>query len=320
MLKMRKIALVLSLLCLVACGGGKKSAAERKCHPFPQITVPSVYTAPSEKLEYTVLHFWDEYFSRGGFTDSTAVLGVRLAEVEQQVANYVSLLDRVPMKLAKKGVGKLFDKIEAQQKKNEASLQYRVLTELVCRYLYDPNSPMRNEDYFLPFVSALVKSPFTPEELRPGYEFQERMCSINQYGEKVPNFKFKDIRGRNHSLYGVKAEYTMLFFSNPGCHSCKQIIEDVCSWPYTEEFIAGGRLAVVNVYIDKEIEEWKAYEHNYPRNWITGYDYKFEIREDNLYYVRAIPCLYLLDGNKRVIMRDAPTEKVMIYLDNIAKQ
>ena len=37
--------------------------------------------------------------------------------------------------------------------------------------------------------------------------------------------------------------------------------------------------------------------------------------------MRAIPSLYLLDAEKRVLMKDAPVEKVLQYLDNnIEKQ
>ena len=35
------------------------------------------------------------------------------------------------------------------------------------------------------------------------------------------------------------------------------------------------------------------------------------IRSDHLYDVRAIPSLYLLDSQKRVLMKDAPEDKVL---------
>jgi hypothetical protein len=38
------------------------------------------------------------------------------------------------------------------------------------------------------------------------------------------------------------------------------------------------------------------------------------IRTENLYSVRAIPSLYLLDKEKRVIMKDAPEDRVFSYL------
>ena len=41
------------------------------------------------------------------------------------------------------------------------------------------------------------------------------------------------------------------------------------------------------------------------------------IRNEELYSVRAIPSLYLLDEEKRVILKDAPENKMMHYLVNL---
>ena len=41
------------------------------------------------------------------------------------------------------------------------------------------------------------------------------------------------------------------------------------------------------------------------------------IRSDVTYNVRAIPSLYVLDYEKKVIMKDAPVENVLPYLDNL---
>ena len=48
----------------------------------------------------------------------------------------------------------------------------------------------------------------------------------------------------------------------------------------------------------------------YPDEWYNGFDPDLVIRTDNLYNVRAIPSLYLLDAEKSVILKDAPEDKV----------
>ena len=79
-----------------------------------------------------------------------------------------------------------------------------------------------------------------------------------------------------------------------------------------------GRLAVVNVYIDQEIDKWKSFAADYPSEWICGYDHNYIIRTDVTYNVRAIPSLYLLDCQKRVLLKDAPQDKVFERLTEIA--
>ena len=319
--RMKRILTALTLLlALAACkqGGGEKPAQYRQ---FPQVQVPSVYSEPEEIAQYVLGHWWDGFFSGDGATDSAAVLGVRKPEVEQALSTWLGGLESLPVADAQKLVGELFAKLDAcQSAEPDSSLTFLRFSEMVERYLYDPNSPMRSEDLFLPFVRGLAESRWTREDMRPGYEYQARMCAINQYGQQVPDFAYTDARGRRHNLYDIKAAHTLLFFSNPGCEACKEILEALQSRPYIDGMIADGGLAVINIYIDKEIDKWLEYEPEYPRSWLTGYDHLFRIREEQIYDVRAIPSLYLLDAEKRVILKDAPTEKAIAYLDNINSQ
>jgi hypothetical protein len=81
--------------------------------------------------------------------------------------------------------------------------------------------------------------------------------------------------------------------------------------------ISSGALAVLNIYIDEDLQAWREYMPIYPEEWYNGFDPDLVIRTDNLYSVRAIPSLYLLDKDKRVIMKDAPENKLFNYLNNI---
>lgn len=308
------------LVCLAACraGGGSGTGPYR---PFPKVQVPVVVTDPGEIGQYVLQHWWDGYFAEGGPTDSSAILGVLKPELEQALSNWIGGLESIPVPEARELVGGLFSKLEAcQDAEPDSSLTFLRFSEMVARYLYDPNSPLRSEDLFLPFVRGLAASRWTREDMRPGYAYEARMCALNQFGERVPDIDFKDAGGKCHSLYGIGASCTLLFFSNPGCEACKDIIVALQSRPYLDTMISDGVLAIVNIYIDKEIDKWLEYEPSYPRNWVTGYDHLFRIREEQTYDVRAIPSLYLLDSEKRVVLKDAPTERALAFLDNIYTQ
>ena len=81
--------------------------------------------------------------------------------------------------------------------------------------------------------------------------------------------------------------------------------------------VSSGRLKVVDIYIDHEVDVWKSKIAEYPSVWINGYDHNFKIREDLLYHVRAIPSMYLLDKEKTVLMKDAPDQKLLQYLSSL---
>ena len=317
---MKKTLTILSLLLLLlSCGQRGGSSHKDASRPFPTVEVPTMLTDETERLEFLLDHYWDGFFAGDGPTDSGRVLGVQNAEIKKHTGTFIGLLDFVPMSVAQSKVAHIFSQIEARQERDTASLVYPLMTEIFASYLYDPNSPLRSEDYYLPFVEGMAGSRFTSEDRRAGYRFELEKCRLNPYGAQVPDFSFKDIRERRHNLYEVQAAYTMLFFSNPGCHSCKEIIDQIGSRDYIDSMISYGTLAIVNIYIDKEVDKWREYEPVYPRNWYNGYDYKGVINSDELYFVRAITSLYLLDSQKRVIYKDAPVEKVLSFLDKLVK-
>ena len=317
-MKKTVIICVCAALALVSCKGGGSSsgssssgsgqsqaAAEQAApkeaapRPFPTVSVPSVYGSDTEQARnYVLEHYWDAFFKSEGATGATTVLGVEDGEVEQALSNYIQILSTMklistpdslaPLQQARRSVGHLFAQLEDKQKADTSALTYLRFTEMVSKYLYDPNSPMRDEDLYLPFVERMARSPYTKDDMRKAYEYEARMCRTNP-------------------------DYTMLFFSNPGCNSCKQIIQDVMARGYVESYISEGKLAILNIYIDEEVKAWRDYHHNYPACWINGYDYTFSLRDSGLYDIRAIPSLYLLDSQKRVLMKDAPTERVLQF-------
>ena len=344
-MKRERLLAVLSVLALISCGGNPSGSnrsgeasggagdapeamAAPELHAFPAMSMPMVYgDDPQAAREYALEHYWDSFFSTGGITDAGAILGVADGDVEQALANYIGILSAVkglatpddpsPLRQAQKSVRRLFGKLENCQQADTSSLVYLRFTEMVSKYLYDPNSPVRDEDLYLPFAEAMQHSPFTSDDMRAACAYEASQCRTNQFGQKVPDFKYNTASGRKGSLYGIKAEYTMLFFSNPGCNACKEIINEIRSRSYIDGYIADGRLAIVNIYIDEEVEKWREYLPNYPTNWISGYDYTFRLRNSGDYDIRAIPSLYLLDSSKRVLLKDAPTEAVLSYLDRI---
>lgn len=234
MLKMVKrlhiIGLAVLAAMMVACGQRKNtsSAGEAvKSVPFPEVKIPNMITEPSERMTYVLDHFWDGMMSASlaGKCDSLHVKGILKDDVEQKFGLYTTILWSAPMDEACKSVSKLFYAAEACEKRDTSSNVFETMTKFAEKYFYDPNSPLRNEEFYLPYVEGLAKSECVSEAMRPAYSYDASMCALNRIGTKAADFSFKDLRGKVHTLYGVKADYTLLFFSNPGCPNCREITE-----------------------------------------------------------------------------------------------
>ncbi len=311
MKSIRSFSVAFLLLAAMSCGGRKSAAPVLRDRAFPQPTVPTAYTEPGERMDYLTAHYWDGFFAGDGRTDSARVLGVAKGDVEQAFANYLAVLDAVPLPNAQTGMERFFDNISAKQQADTSARVYLAMTEIVSRYLYDPNSPMRDEDLYLPFVRKMASSPLTRDDMRRAYEYEAQMCAMNPRGSVAPDFAISLRNGKKLDMHSVKAEKTLLFFSNPGCHNCLEIIETLKADPTVTSLVREGRLAILNVYIDEDLQAWRDYMAVYPAEWINGYDAAHIIREDVLYCVRAIPSLYLLDADKRVLLKDPPVERVL---------
>ena len=315
----------LSVLLLAAgtaffsCTSNKKSPAAVTPEKFPTLTVPGMISDPTERVEYMVDHMWEAFTdpARKKVCDSTLISGVKKEDVESQVGLFATLLQELSRGKAESAVEKLFKRAEACERADTSSNVFEGITELVAKYLYDPNSPVRDEGLYRPYAEGLSKSEFISEGMRMAYAFDASMCKLNAIGTKAADFKIKDRNGKIHSLYGIKAPYTLLFFTNPGCQNCKEIIEELKSDPGIQGLISSGKLAVMNVYIDQDIDYWKDYSKEYPTTWTNGYDYDYTIRTEVLYNVRAIPSLYLLDADKTVLLKDAPPERLFPMLGNL---
>ena len=73
-----------------------------------------------------------------------------------------------------------------------------------------------------------------------------------------------------------------------------------------------GRLKLLAVTPEADYEEWM--NHAYPSNWLVGYDKEEVIYEQRLYDIQRLPCLYLLDKNKRVLLKEADYDRLCKYL------
>ena len=304
---------------LAAAGCGQKNAEQFTALPFPDITLPMMIQTQQEAADYYAGHIWDNLADpeRKYPSDSLLVSGVKREDVEQKYANWLSILDMVDMKTSEKAIRKLYDMALACEKKDSTSNLFETFEELADKYMYDPNSPMRNEEYYLHYAECLSLYEGFSREEKDKYAKRAAGCALNRLGQKAADFRFADSKGKIRTLHDIESPYTLLFFSNPGCDACLNIINMLKDEPKVSEMIADGILSVLNIYIDEDLQGWMDYMPVYPDEWYNGFDPDFVIRNDELYSVRAIPSLYLLDKEKRVILKDAPENKMMHYLVNL---
>lgn len=302
----------------MSCGNGGKKASQRTARPFPVVQVPAMMD-DGQKLDFLLEHFWDNMLdtAKAVACDSTLINGVEPIEVEQALSNYIMLLEQADLPRAQEHVAGLASGLILCRRNSDKGRMFEGLGPMVEKYLYDPNSPMRDEDLYSAYALEMSRCAETGASRRQVYAYQAEVSSLNSRGSRAADFAFSDRNGKVRRLHDINAEYTILFFTNPGCAACREIIDIFTQTPPLVQLVEEKRIAVVNVYIDEDLSEWYEYMPSYPDEWYNGYDHNHIIRDDELYNVRAIPSLYLLGEDKTVILKDATVERLLGTLQNI---
>lgn len=198
------------------------------------------------------------------------------------------------------------------------SAAWQLLVRMEEQFLIDPNSPYRDQERYLPVAEHLLTSPNATEEQQYKARWILPRLHLNRIGAPAADFAFLTPTGRSSSLYAAidghdpKPGRTLLFFSNPGCPNCKEITDALSGDPDIQAQIASGDLLVINIYPDEDLQAWFDYLPEYPKSWICGYDPDQVLNSSTRYWLQAIPSLYLLDEEKRVLRKDAPLQQILI--------
>lgn len=303
---------VLSALCFIllciSCNSGNASSQNKNEMPqdtikaFTLPSIPQMMTAPEQRADFLVKHYWDNV----NFADTNYIHHPDITE--QAWADYCDILNHVPLKTAHEAIKQTIKQTYVDKK------VFSYITDLADKYLYDPNSPLRNEEFYIPVLEAMITSPILneTEKIRPKARLE--LAQKNRIGTKALDFTYTLATGTQGSLYQLKADNILLFLNNPGCHACTETIEQLKNAPIINKLLKEKKLIVLSVYPDEELDEWRKHLNEFPKEWMNGYDKKLTIKEQQVYDLKAIPTLYLLNKEKIVLLKDATAQAVEEYL------
>lgn len=176
-------------------------------------------------------------------------------------------------------------------------------TDLAARYLGNPASPVRNETLYILFLRSVLSADSIPEAVRFRTSERLRTAMLNRPGTIATDFCFIDRNGKQSTLHDHAARQTLLVFYDPECPHCSDILKSIAEDTKINSAIDNGVLTVLAIYTEGKRKLWESTCHNMPANWNVGYDLS-NILENELYDLPAMPILYLLDSDKRVLLKD----------------
>ena len=183
-----------------------------------------------------------------------------------------------------------------------------VADSLVDQVLYNPMSPMRNEEMYIMFLREFLRCDSFPDNLRLREVENLRLVSQNRPGMIAHDFRFIDRDGVTATLHSLftpeERSKLLLVFYDPDCTSCHKIISSLATDSKINSDIDNGTLRVLAVYTEGNRDIWERTKDDMPMNWRVVYDLS-GIVENDLYDLPSMPSLYRLSSTGRVELKDS---------------
>lgn len=144
---------------------------------------------------------------------------------------------------------------------------------LMAHYLDDSDSPLYSDVVYAQLLRAL---PETPQRV-----WLLEQLAKNPVGSRATDILVTASDGKRTRLYSIKAEQTLLIFYDPDCRRCQRLDAQLEQEP---SIVQNPRLSVVR----KDMNEL-----------------------EGEYYVPHTPALYLLDAEKRVVLKNTNIETLL---------
>ena len=273
--------LLLHCLLLLAGFWGSISAQQPLSQELPLPSVPTTLRTPHERAAYILAHFWD------GLDFADTLRSRRPDFVEQNLANFLSLFPHAQEEARTAAVRRLMQRAEADKP------AYLLLAELSEKYLYTPGSPMQSEEHFIPFLEELARTPILDDTEKSRPRFLLSAARKNRPGTTAADFAYHTAEGRRQTLHTTpSAPLLLLLFYNPDCRHCQETMARLHADPLIRESLQNNRLTLLAIDVEAN----------------PG------ITDRELYILPTMPTLYLLDGEKRVILKETKVDSVLLHL------
>ena len=268
---------------------------------FPMVTVPDEITDPQARAKYLGEHFWDNV----DFATASEAL------VEQGLIDMASIFPLLKSET-------LISSMTALVKKAETSKAgLLMMLSLADKYLYGTASPLYNEAAYRGLLqSALISKALNKADKEP-YQKQLVILEMNNEGSAAVDFDMQLVDGSKAKLSDIEAPVSILFFYAADNLDCKLQRFRLTQARLVNYLQRAGGIKIVAVCVEGDKAAWEKFRADSPKEWLHVFDASGKIKSENLYDLRTLPRLYLLDEQKTVLLKNTKADDIEQYLVQI---
>ncbi|MDD4114863.1 MAG: TlpA disulfide reductase family protein [Massilibacteroides sp.] len=184
---------------------------------------------------------------------------------------------------------------------------------LIQSYFVIPDDTRKLEE-LLAVLDPQLKNFYLVKELIE-YSVRAKRTAL---GAEAPGFSIKNIYGKSFSLDSLKADYKLLAFIAPWCEMCQT---DILHLDKVSKNYDSGKLQILLISLDDDPQEVRKFlkEDSIRWNVVTDSANQAAALLD-LYNVSVIPRCFLIDEDRKIILKTDNGAEIMQTMDNLLKK
>ncbi len=196
------------------------------------------------------------------------------------------------------------------------SKQYKALISSLEEMLSEPTWDYHNEELFALMIehAAVASCLSDNDRMRPKLLLE--VVRKNAPGDIACDIDYETLDGSRGKLSDISTPYTLIYFNDPECLSCAKVKERLDTCTTLQNIVSDSTLTVIGIYPYENVEEWRM--EPFPSYIINGWDFEQKVDGELHYDLMTMPLFYLLDRDKRVILKnEASLNKVLRALGKL---
>lgn len=240
-----------------------------------------------------------------------SLLAVPTAAQDATPDKVISSIEAMPRQQAKEALTAVLDDANTSGRKT-----YKNLLTSFEEMLSEPTWDYHNEELF----ALLIEHAMTATSLNSNDKMRPKalldVVHKNAPGQIANDISFETFDGSRYRLSDITTPYTLIYFNDPECFSCAKVKERLDTATTLMSMVADSTLTVVGIYPYDNVEEWKL--EPFPSYIINGWEFEQKIEGEQTYDLMTMPLFYLLDSDKRVILKnEASLNRVLNCLSKL---
>ena len=124
------------------------------------------------------------------------------------------------------------------------------------------------------------------------------------------DFTMVTVEGQTMKFYDLpKGRLTILVFFDPDCGACRQALFGLKHSSLVSQLIEEEVLQVMTVHVGYEERLWRDMLGDRPETWVKT-TMTVEMLDGKCYDLSSMPALYLLDADRKIMMRSSYAENL----------